>query len=136
MALKAAQQGARLADDEASALVKDAARARVEGLLDAAVKCIRQRSRVRDYTGTWPGWGPVGPCAWSRSAQGRRGRRGKGSRNGVAGELTRFSRDVSPPAGDPRSCPCGVCSMLLAGQPARHLLLFCCRGHGCPDYRH
>jgi len=51
VALKAAQQGARLADDEASSLVKEAARARVEGLLDAAVKCIRQRSRVRDYTG-------------------------------------------------------------------------------------
>lgn len=51
VALKAAQQGARLADDEASSLVKEAARARVEGLLDAAVKCIKQRSRVRDYTG-------------------------------------------------------------------------------------
>ena len=55
VALKAAQQGARLADDEASSLVKEAARARVEGLLDVAVKCIKQRSRVRDYTGACTG---------------------------------------------------------------------------------
>lgn len=49
--MKQAQVAARLADDEAAVLVKEAARARVEGLFDAAVKCIKQRTRVRDYTG-------------------------------------------------------------------------------------
>ncbi|KAL4434488.1 hypothetical protein ABPG75_000929 [Micractinium tetrahymenae] len=48
--LKQAQVAARLADDEAAGLVKEAARSRVEGLLEAAVKCTKQRTRVRDYT--------------------------------------------------------------------------------------
>lgn len=49
--MKQAQVAARLADDEAAGLVKEAARSRVENLLDSAVKCIKQRTRVRDYTG-------------------------------------------------------------------------------------
>lgn len=49
--LKSAQAEARLADDEAAALVKEAARARVEALFDAAVKVTKQRTRTRDYTG-------------------------------------------------------------------------------------
>ncbi|KAL4420333.1 hypothetical protein ABPG77_010238 [Micractinium sp. CCAP 211/92] len=48
--MKQAQVAARLADDEAAGLVKEAARSRVENLLDSAVKCIKQRTRVRDYT--------------------------------------------------------------------------------------
>ncbi len=49
--MKQAQVAARLADDEAAGLVKEAARSRVENLLDSAVKCTKQRTRVRDYTG-------------------------------------------------------------------------------------
>ena len=114
VALKAAQQGARLADDEASALVKDAARARVEGLLDAAVKCIKQRSRVRDYTGAWPGWGAWGAVRLVPVSPRGGGQRGTGT--GVAGELVRLPPDVSPLAGDPRSCLCAVC-LNAAGGP-------------------
>ncbi|EFN52285.1 hypothetical protein CHLNCDRAFT_139027 [Chlorella variabilis] len=48
--LRQAQAAARLADDEAAALVKEAARARVEELLESAVKSTKQRTRTRDYT--------------------------------------------------------------------------------------
>ena len=48
--LKSAQEQARLMDDEASAVVKEAARAKVEGLLDKALECVKRRTRVRDYT--------------------------------------------------------------------------------------
>ncbi|PSC73353.1 chloroplastic isoform X2 [Micractinium conductrix] len=48
--LKQAQAAAHLADDEASALVKEAARARVESLFETAVQCLKQRTRVRDYS--------------------------------------------------------------------------------------
>ncbi|KAL4860244.1 hypothetical protein ACK3TF_000429 [Chlorella vulgaris] len=48
--LKSAQAAAKLADDEASALVKEAARSKVEALFDAALECIKQRSRTRDYS--------------------------------------------------------------------------------------
>lgn len=51
VSLKAAQESARLANDETSSLIKEAARARVEALLETALKCTQQRSRVRDFTG-------------------------------------------------------------------------------------
>ena len=60
MGLKQAQAAAHLADDEASALVKEAARARVESLFETAVQCLKQRTRVRDYSGGRGGRGGVG----------------------------------------------------------------------------
>ena len=39
-----------LGDDVASEIVKEAARARVEADLDAAVECIRKRTAERDYS--------------------------------------------------------------------------------------
>lgn len=134
VALKAAQQGARLADDEASALVKDAARARVEGLLDAAVKCIKQRSRVRDYTGAWPGWGAWGAVRLVPVSPRGRGEGGMGL--GWRGSWCVSLLMCLPLLGILVPAYVGCASTLLAGQPARNLLLFCCRGHGCPDYRH
>ena len=38
----------RLPDEEAALVVKEAARARVEGCLERAIECVKARGRVRD----------------------------------------------------------------------------------------
>lgn len=48
--LRGYQQSIGLGDDVASEIVKEAARARVEADLDAAVECIRRRTAERDYS--------------------------------------------------------------------------------------
>ena len=102
--LRAAQEGARLADDEAAALVKDAARARVEGLLEAAVQCVKQRTRVRDFSGA-----RAGP------ARERRGRRGSGEAPASAGWLRAGGGRRAALAGRPTAAlPAPECPSLPA----------------------
>ena len=48
--LRGYQQSIGLGDDVAAEIVKEAARARVEADLDAAVACIRKRTAERDYS--------------------------------------------------------------------------------------
>jgi hypothetical protein len=48
--LRQYQQSIGLGDDVAAEIVKEAARARVEADLDAAVECIRKRTAERDYS--------------------------------------------------------------------------------------
>ena len=48
--LRGYQQSIGLGDDVAAEIVKEAARARVEADLDAAVACIRRRTAERDYS--------------------------------------------------------------------------------------
>lgn len=48
--LKAFQEKVRLEDEIAQEAVKEAARARVEDLLDRGIECIKRRTRVRDYS--------------------------------------------------------------------------------------
>jgi len=48
--LRAKVEGFRLSDDVASELVKEAARAFAENRTDEAVTCVKQRTRVKDYS--------------------------------------------------------------------------------------
>ena len=48
--LKQYQQSVRLSDDVAADMVKEAARANIEADLDAAVECIKTRTRERDVS--------------------------------------------------------------------------------------
>lgn len=48
--LKQYQESVRLGDDVAADMVKEAARANIEADLDAAVECIKARTRERDVS--------------------------------------------------------------------------------------
>ena len=48
--MKQYQQSVRLGDDVAADMVKEAARANIEADLDAAVECIKARTRERDVS--------------------------------------------------------------------------------------
>lgn len=50
-ALRAYQEQVRLPADEAAAVMKEAARTRVEGCFDRAIEVVKRRSRVRDNSG-------------------------------------------------------------------------------------
>ena len=61
--LRQYQQRVRLGDEVAADIVKEAARARLESGLDAAVEVTKRRTRQRDYTDAVSevqSWSPVG----------------------------------------------------------------------------